>query len=66
VSYFVFALASPYGYIAIISPAIILYLLLKVTGIPLTEQQSLKTKGEAFKRYQESTSVFVPWFKKEG
>jgi len=64
VSYFVFALASPYGYIAIISPAIILYLLLKVTGIPLTEQQSLKTKGEAFKRYQESTSVFVPWFKK--
>jgi steroid 5-alpha reductase family enzyme len=63
-SYFVFALASPYGYIAIISPAIILYLLLKVTGIPLTEQQSLKTKGEAFKRYQESTSVFVPWFKR--
>ncbi len=64
VSYFIFALASPYGYIAIISPAIILYLLLKVTGIPMTEQQSLKTKGEAFKRYQESTSVFVPWFKK--
>jgi steroid 5-alpha reductase family enzyme len=64
VSYFVFALASPYGYIAIISPAIILYLLLKVTGIPMTEQQSLKTKGEAFKQYQESTSVFVPWFKK--
>ena len=64
VSYFVFALASPYGYIAIISPAIILYLLLKVTGIPMTEQQSLKTKGEAFKRYQASTSVFVPWFKK--
>lgn len=62
-SYFVFALASPYGYIAIISPAIILYLLLKVTGIPLTEQQSLRTKGEAFKRYQETTSVFVPWFK---
>jgi len=63
VSYFVFALASPYGYIAIISPAIILYLLLKVTGIPTTEQQSLKTKGEAYKRYQESTSKFVPWFK---
>src|ERR1700761_7528290 len=63
VSYFVFALASPYGYIAIISPAIILYLLLKVTGIPTTEQQSLKTKGEAYKRYQQTTSKFVPWFK---
>jgi len=64
VSYLVFALASPYGYLAIISPAIILYLLLKVTGIPMTEQQSLKTKGEAFKKYQHQTSVFVPWFKK--
>ncbi|WP_114937513.1 DUF1295 domain-containing protein [Mucilaginibacter endophyticus] len=64
VSYFIFALGSPCGYIAIISPAIILYLLLKVTGIPATEQQSLRTKGEAFKRYQETTSVFVPWFKK--
>lgn len=64
VSYFVFALASPYGYMAIISPAIILYLLLKVTGIPATEEQSLRSKGEAFKQYQQKTSVFIPWFKK--
>jgi steroid 5-alpha reductase family enzyme len=64
VSYFVFALGSPYGYIAIISPAIILYLLLKVTGIPLTEEQSIRSKGEAFKKYQAKVSVFVPWFKK--
>lgn len=64
VSYFVFALGSPYGYIAIISPLIILYLLLKVTGIPTTEQQSLRSKGEAFKKYQQRVSVFVPWFRK--
>jgi steroid 5-alpha reductase family enzyme len=63
-SYFVFALGSPYGYLAVISPAIILYLLLKVTGIPTTEQQSLRSKGEAFKKYQQKTSVFIPWFKK--
>jgi steroid 5-alpha reductase family enzyme len=64
VSYFVFALGSPYGYIAIISPAIILYLLLKVTGIPMTEEQSIRTKGDAFRAYQKRVSVFVPWFKK--
>ena len=64
VSYFVFALGSPYGYLAIISPAIILYLLLKVTGIPMTEEQSIRTKGDAFKAYQKRVSVFVPWFKK--
>ena len=64
VAYFVFALGSPYGYLAVISPAIILYLLTKVTGIPATEQQSLRSKGEAFKKYQEKVSVFVPWFRK--
>ncbi len=65
VSYFVFALASPYGYLAIISPAIILYLLLKVTGIPATEEQAVRSKGELYKKYQASTSVFVPWFRKK-
>ncbi len=64
VSYFVFALGLPYGFLAIISPAIILYLLLKVTGIPATEAQSLRSKGEAFKLYQQKTSAFIPWFKR--
>jgi steroid 5-alpha reductase family enzyme len=64
VSYFVFALGSPYGYLAVISPAIILYLLLKVTGIPTTEEQSLRSKPEAYKSYQATTSVFVPWPKR--
>jgi len=63
-SYFIFALGSPYGYLAIISPAIILYLLLKVTGIPLTEEQSIRSKGDAFREYQKTTSAFIPWFKK--
>lgn len=63
-SYFVFALASPHGYLAVISPAIILYLLLKVTGIPTTEQQSLRSKPEEFKKYQQKVSVFVPWFRR--
>jgi steroid 5-alpha reductase family enzyme len=65
VSYFVFALGSPYGYIAIISPAIILYLLLKVTGIPMTEEQSIRSRGDAFKDYQKRVSVFVPWLPKK-
>jgi steroid 5-alpha reductase family enzyme len=64
IAYFVFALASPYGYLAIISPLVILYLLLKVTGIPATEEQSIRSKGEKYKAYQKTTSVFVPWFKK--
>lgn len=65
VSYAVFALASPYGYLGIISPLIILYLLLRVTGIPATEEQSLRSKGDAYKAYQERTSPFIPWFPKK-
>ncbi|MBX9852061.1 MAG: DUF1295 domain-containing protein [Cytophagaceae bacterium] len=64
-SFFIFALASPYGWIAIICPAMMLWFLLKVTGIPMTEELMLKSRGEAFKKYQESTSAFVPWFKKK-
>jgi len=64
VAFFVFALASPWGWLAIISPAAILYLLLRVTGIPLTEQQSVRSKGDAYRRYQATTSAFVPWIPK--
>ncbi|HEY0864147.1 MAG TPA: DUF1295 domain-containing protein [Lacunisphaera sp.] len=64
VAYFVFALASPHGWIAAIGPASILYLLLRVTGIPLTEEQSIRSKGDAYRRYQRTTSAFVPWLPK--
>jgi steroid 5-alpha reductase family enzyme len=62
VAYFIFALASPWGWVAIIGPASILYLLLRVTGIPMTEEQSIRSRGDAYRRYQQTTSAFVPWF----
>ena len=60
VSYFLFGCASPWGCVGILSPACILYLLLRVTGIPATEEQSLRTKGDAYRHYQLRTSAFVP------
>src|SRR6201996_331652 len=63
-AWFLFALGSPYGWLAVISPLIILYLLLKVTGIPATEEQAVRSKGELYKIYQREVSVFIPWFKK--
>jgi len=35
-----------------------------VTGIPYTEEQSLRSRGLAYRQYQRSTSAFVPWFPK--
>jgi steroid 5-alpha reductase family enzyme len=65
VAWFLFALASPHGWTAVLSPALMMYFLFKVTGIPATEEQSLRTKGDEYRDYQRTTSAFVPWFKKK-
>ena len=59
-----FATASPYGYFGWISPALMLYFLLKVTGIPATEAQALRSRGDEYRKYQQTTSAFIPWFPK--
>jgi steroid 5-alpha reductase family enzyme len=64
ISVFIFAIPSPYGWLAVICPISIGYLIFKVTGIPMTEEQAVRSKGEAYKEYQRTTSAFVPWFKR--
>jgi len=61
VAFALFALASPWGWIALYCPALMLFFLLKVTGVSYTESQLLRSKGESYRRYQERTSTFVPW-----
>jgi steroid 5-alpha reductase family enzyme len=64
VAYALIAVAAPYGWLAFLAPALILYLVLFVTGVPPAEESSLRTRGDAYRRYQERTSVFVPWLPK--
>jgi steroid 5-alpha reductase family enzyme len=66
VAYALFAWASPYGWLAAVCPLLMLYLLFRVTGIPATEAQALRTRGDDYRHYQATTSVFVPWFPKGG
>ena len=48
--------------LSIISPFLMTYLLLKVSGVAMLER---KYKGnEAYINYQRSTSSFIPWFRK--
>lgn len=61
-AYALFGLGSRWGWIGLVSPVLILYFLLKVTGIPATEAQALRSKGDAYRKYQETTSMFIPWF----
>jgi steroid 5-alpha reductase family enzyme len=64
VAWFVFALGSPWGAASVVCPALMLFFLLRVTGIPATEEQALRSRGDDYRRYQRTTSAFVPWFPK--
>lgn len=63
-SYFVFWLGTDSMWWSLYAPLCILLLLLKVTGVPPSEAQSLKSRGDAYREYQRKTSIFVPWFPK--
>ncbi len=60
--YFV-ALSVPYGWTAIVSPVTMTYLLLFVSGIPMTEK--LFEGNPAYERYKKQTNRFFPWFPKK-
>ena len=52
---------APWGLVAVVPQAIILGSIFGVTGIPPTEKQALRSKGDAYRAYQARVSKFVPW-----
>jgi steroid 5-alpha reductase family enzyme len=58
--FFLAACGSSWGWTTVFCPLLILYFLFRVTGIPLTEEFALKSKGDAYREYQRTTSAFVP------
>lgn len=54
-------IVSPWGWLGLIGPVLMLYFLTRVTGIAATEAHALKSRGEAYARYQREVSAFVPW-----
>ncbi len=60
-SYVLWSMGSPLAPLAWIG-MILMYLFLRyLTGIPHTERQSLQSRGEAYRTYQQTTNVFFPW-----
>ncbi|MGN6571373.1 MAG: DUF1295 domain-containing protein [Pseudolabrys sp.] len=49
-----------WGYVALLAPACMYWLLVYISGIPPLEQHMLKSRGEAFLTYQRRTSAFFP------
>lgn len=59
----IMVLPLPFGWLAIISPLLITYIVTKVTG-PMLENAFLEKYPEEYQHYINTTSYFVPWFKK--
>ena len=52
--------AYPGGWLAILAPMLMYYLLVHVSGIPPLEEHMLKSRGEAFRDYQRRVNAFWP------
>jgi len=61
-AYALLAVGAPQWPWALVGPLVLLVLILFVSGIPPTEAQALRSRGDDYRRYQRSTSAFVPWF----
>jgi steroid 5-alpha reductase family enzyme len=36
-----------------------------LSGVPFTELQALKSRGDDYRRYQRETNAFFPWFPRQ-
>ncbi|PCI36673.1 MAG: hypothetical protein COB53_08790 [Elusimicrobia bacterium] len=62
-SYPILCFGAPFWGFSLIGPVLMLFFLVKITGIPATEARALKSRSD-YAEYQRTTSAFVPWFPK--
>lgn len=60
-SYVAFAAGAAYSGWAWLGPVMMYVFLRYITGVPFAERSSLRSRGEAYRDYQRTTSVFFPW-----
>lgn len=53
---------APYGPWMWLGPVVMYVFVTRLTGIPYTEQQALRSRGDDYRRYQQTTNAFFPWF----
>lgn len=51
----------PWGWLAIMGPVCMYWLLARVSGIPPLEEHMLRSRGDAYRSYQRRTRAFFPW-----
>jgi len=63
-AYVAIGITAPNWWLTLIGPALMLFFLLKLTGVRPSELQSLRNRPD-YADYQRRTSMFVPWFPKK-
>lgn len=64
-TYVLLAAGSGWVFVALVGPVSMWYVLVKLTGIAVTEAHALETRAD-YRDYQKTTSAFVPWFSRKG
>jgi cyclopropane-fatty-acyl-phospholipid synthase len=59
-TYVILAWTSPWLWVTLIPPLAMAWLLLKVSGIPLTEAQTARSRPD-YAEYIRTTSALIPW-----
>ena len=59
-AYLFLAFGHPQWWLALTGPILMLLFLYRLSGIPWTEAQSLRSRGEDYRRYQAEVSPFLP------
>jgi len=59
IGFYIMACAVPWGFLTLLSPAVMIWLLTSLTGKPMLENKLAKTR-EGYAEYMEKTSPFIP------
>ena len=60
-AYALLAAGAPMAWLALLGPLLMFVFLYRITGIPWTEAQSLRSRGDDYLAYQREVSAFFPW-----
>jgi steroid 5-alpha reductase family enzyme len=63
-AYAVAAMGAPLAWLGALGPVLMYLFLRYISGIPFTEQQALRTRGDDYRDYQRCTPMLFPWFPK--
>lgn len=66
IHWFAYVLIGHAAPLTLLGPVVMFLFLFRITGIPHTERQAEKSRGEAYRAYQRTTSPFIPWPPRRG